>query len=475
MDDAKSQLIQKLKTANNVLVTVSTNPTVDQLAACIGITLWLNKANKHATAVFSGDIPNALEFLQPEATLEKTTDSLRDFIIALDKSKADKLRTKVEDRVVKIFITPYRTSLSTDDLEFSQGDFNVDAIVALGVTNQDDLDKAIVAHGHILHYATIATVNLTPEGGLGSINWHDPSASSLSELGYELCKEIDADKLDPQIATALLTGVVAETNRFSNNKTTPQTMSIAAALMKAGANQQLVANKLDESIRSGELNVNRPAEANGIDGNPQDESSPKSGAPEGTLEIPHEEENSEENLAEQNNAQAPEGEAGFQAEASSPPESPDPDAAVASQVQQLITEPPEFTSEFTANAVPEDEINEPLANPMSLPPVDVSPHIEEVPSSGPQVQPPSGPPATSDNYAPPGVSDGQTLSEIEQAVDSPHLIKDLRDKVDNAFNPAEFEVYEHNKDEDNDPNGPPKVPPPIVPPSYLPPSPPQIL
>ena len=98
--DAKAQLVEKLHSANNILVTVSNNPSVDQLAACIGMTLWLNKLGKHSTAVFSGEIPNTLEFLQPESTIEKNTNSLRDFIIALDKSKADKLRYKVEDRQV---------------------------------------------------------------------------------------------------------------------------------------------------------------------------------------------------------------------------------------------------------------------------------------------------------------------------------------------------------------------------------------
>jgi nanoRNase/pAp phosphatase (c-di-AMP/oligoRNAs hydrolase) len=133
MDDQKQQLIDKLQSATNILVTVSSNPSVDQLAACIGLTVALNKMDKHATAVFSGDIPETIEFLKPEATIEKNTDSLRDFIIALDKTKADKLRYKVEDKVVKIFITPYRTSISEDDLNFSQGDFNVDAVLALGV------------------------------------------------------------------------------------------------------------------------------------------------------------------------------------------------------------------------------------------------------------------------------------------------------------------------------------------------------
>src|SRR5882757_11090822 len=117
MDDQKQAIVDKLKSANNILVTVSANPSVDQLAACIGLTILLNKLKKHATAVFSGSVPSTIEFLKPEDTLEKNTDSLRDFIIALDKAKADKLRYKVEENVVKIFITPYRTSINETDLD----------------------------------------------------------------------------------------------------------------------------------------------------------------------------------------------------------------------------------------------------------------------------------------------------------------------------------------------------------------------
>src|SRR5579864_8831542 len=141
-NDPKSQIVERLKQANNVLVTVSNNPSVDQLAACIGLTLILNKLDKHATAVFSGNTPSTIEFLQPEATLEKTTDSLRDFIISLDKSKADKLRYKVEDKYVRIYITPYHTSLSEKDLEFSLGDYNVELVIALGVKKREELDQA---------------------------------------------------------------------------------------------------------------------------------------------------------------------------------------------------------------------------------------------------------------------------------------------------------------------------------------------
>lgn len=246
--DQKQQIAEKLKQANNILVTVSTNPSVDQLAACIGLSLALNKLGKHATAVFSGTAPSTIEFLQPEQTFEDDIDSLRDFIISLDKAKADKLRYKVEDTVVKIFITPYHTSISDKDLEFSQGDFNVDAVVALGVKAQADIDQAIAAHGRILHDATVVTLNVAPGGEFGGINWMDPAASSLCELVTELVETMDKQAIDSQIATALLTGIVAETNRFSNNKTSPVTMSVSASLMAAGANQQLVVTKLETAV-----------------------------------------------------------------------------------------------------------------------------------------------------------------------------------------------------------------------------------
>lgn len=241
----KQQVIDVLKKANNVLVTVSQNPSVDQLASCIGLSLILNKLNKHATAIFSGTIPSTIEFLQPEKMLETNTDSLRDFIISLDRSRADKLRYKVEDNVVRIFITPYRTSLSQNDLEFSQGDFNVDVVIALGVDQREHLDLAIMQQGRILHDATVIGLSAGEfMSSVGAINMHDSTASSISEIVAMLADALQGGLLDEQIATALLTGIVAETDRFRNEKTSARVMSISSQLMSAGANQQLIAQKI---------------------------------------------------------------------------------------------------------------------------------------------------------------------------------------------------------------------------------------
>ncbi len=42
----QQQVVERIKAATNILVTVSANPNVDQLAACIGFTLMLNKLGK---------------------------------------------------------------------------------------------------------------------------------------------------------------------------------------------------------------------------------------------------------------------------------------------------------------------------------------------------------------------------------------------------------------------------------------------
>ncbi|MBX4188679.1 hypothetical protein KW792_01110 [Candidatus Saccharibacteria bacterium] len=243
---AKQQIAERVKQASNFLVTVSANPSVDQLAACISLTLLLNKMKKNATAVFSGKVPNAIAFLEPEKIIHKDADMLRDFIISLDKNKADKLRYKVEDNVVKIFITPYKSAITQKDLVFSEGDYNVEVIIALGVTQRSQLDAAITAHGRILHDATVISVNtgVSRAPDVGQINWTDPGASSLSEMLVSISEAIGPGMIDGQIATAFLTGIVAETERFSNKKTSPKVMTMSAQLMAAGANQQLIISKL---------------------------------------------------------------------------------------------------------------------------------------------------------------------------------------------------------------------------------------
>ena len=188
-----NDLTAKINEAKNVLIALSRDPSADEMAAAIGLSLYLDRIGKRATAIYSGATPNALEFLKPEETFEPTVDTLQDFVIALNKDKADHLRYKLDGSYVKIYITPYRARLSEEDLEFSYGDYNVDLVFALDVANGIDLDSALREHGRIMHDAVIINVTTGNPGKFGEIEWSDKSASSVSEMLAKLLFSIASD------------------------------------------------------------------------------------------------------------------------------------------------------------------------------------------------------------------------------------------------------------------------------------------
>lgn len=260
-NNAQEQIIAKLKESESILIAVNDNPSVDELSSALALTLAINNSGKHATAVASGEMPDALTFLRPEKTFEHSVDSLRDFIIALNKEKADHLRYKLVGDHVKIFITPYRSVISEKDLEFEQGDFNIDFVLALNVESQDRLDGALAAHGRIFHDASVGILTVGEnQTNLNGIHWHDESASSLSEITVQIIESIGKKNLTESVAAALLTGIVAETDRFSNSKVTAEIMGLASKLIASGADQQLVVSKIREAEeKAGEFAVQKNA------------------------------------------------------------------------------------------------------------------------------------------------------------------------------------------------------------------------
>ena len=238
----------KIGESHNILVALSSDPSIDELAAAIGLSLYLDRIGKRVTAIYSGSTPNVLKFLKPEETFETSADILQDFVIALNKEKADHLRYKLDGDYVKIFITPYRSRITADDLEFSYGDFNVDLVLALDVANGVDLDDALREHGRIMHDAVVVNVTTGKPGKLGEIEWSDKTASSVSEMLAELLYGLGKNDLQKEEATAFLTGIVASTNRFATASTTSRTMKLSARLIDSGANQQLVSKNITSDV-----------------------------------------------------------------------------------------------------------------------------------------------------------------------------------------------------------------------------------
>ncbi len=241
----RQQIIAQIKESENVLVAVRAQASMDELAAAVALSLMIDNLGKHAVAVYSGKIPSSLEFLNPEKVLVKSLDGLRDFVISLDKDKADHILVKKDGEMAKILITPYHTSIKQSDLTFEQGDYNVNLVLALGARSKSELDKALVSHDRILNEAPIIAITNEVAGDLGTMVLQDQDTASVSEIVANLAfaaRELNPDLnvFDPTMATTILAGIIGVTNRFSNTNTTPSLLSLAAKLMVLGANQPLV-------------------------------------------------------------------------------------------------------------------------------------------------------------------------------------------------------------------------------------------
>lgn len=244
------QVIEAVGNAQNILVALSKNPDIEELTCAFALTLALDAAGKNATAIFSGQLPESIEFLNPEKVFETDTNSLQDFIISLNKEKADHLRYKVDGDFVRIYITPYRTMITEKDLQFTRGDFNVDLVVALDVKSPDDFDAALAEHSKIMHNARVASIVVKTDAAeakkFGDIIWQ-AETGTLTEAVTSLSESLnDRREISKEVATALLAGLVSASDRFSNDKTSPSIMNLAARLMSIGADQRAVMENLGD-------------------------------------------------------------------------------------------------------------------------------------------------------------------------------------------------------------------------------------
>lgn len=245
-----NRVVEKIKASENILIALSKNPNIDEISAALGLAMILDTMRKHVTAIFSGQVPNVLQFLKPEETFEKTTNSLQDFIIALSKDKVDHISYKIEGDFVKVYITPYKATIGQSDLSMSHGDYNVDLVICFNVISGDEIDPALSEYGRIMHDATAINLTVDTPGRFAELEWQDSNVSSISEMIVGLADRLGLASFSEQVATALLTGIVASTDHFSNPRTSSNTMSIASKLMSFGANQQLISSQIMEKIKT---------------------------------------------------------------------------------------------------------------------------------------------------------------------------------------------------------------------------------
>jgi len=177
------QAAAQIGTANSILLACHLHPDGDALGSLLGLMLGLEQLGKDVQAVSPDGVPPLYRFLPSWGRVRSTATGACDLAIGLDADGSDRL----------------------------------------GAAEAMVLAQPVVID--IDHH--------TGPDPYGQIQVVDPTAAATGELVYDLLMELGV-RLDPDIATCLMTAVLTDTGSFRFSNVTADTFATAAALVSAG-------------------------------------------------------------------------------------------------------------------------------------------------------------------------------------------------------------------------------------------------
>lgn len=195
-----NSIIQALNDHKLFLITSHVAPDGDQVGSCIALVKYLQQMGKEAYYVLDDLLPSNLSFLYEGMKIYESQEILpvlsdREYVmIALD--CGNKERLKIENKLI-------------------QG-----ATLLLNIDHHESNDD------------------------FGDFNYVVKEASSTCELMYDLMTAIDEQWINPEIATAIYTGLSTDTGNFKYESARSSTFRVAAALIDLGAHKDTVVRNI---------------------------------------------------------------------------------------------------------------------------------------------------------------------------------------------------------------------------------------
>lgn len=242
----KQQASEAIRQAQSILLVTGQRPNIDQVASMVALTYALRKLGKKVSPLATDRIPGGAQFLA-KGLVDSSLAGSRDFIVELSLANAevDKVKYTVDNGKLNIHVTPFSGGFAPADVTFGQGDYHFDLVIALGVPRRNNLDTIFDKNPNLL--TSVPMLNLDYHRineQYGAINLLETNASTISEMVLALTESVQGGLLDAQMATALLAGIMAATDRFTAPSTTAKSMTVAAQMLAAGADQQRVTKEI---------------------------------------------------------------------------------------------------------------------------------------------------------------------------------------------------------------------------------------
>lgn len=242
----KQQISELIKQSQRILVVSHKHAGGDAVSSMLAFERVLTKAGKEVSLVLSEKMDENLTFLPGIENIKRDITGARDLTIRISKDKfpIDKLSYNEADGFLNIVLTP-KGVLEKSNLEFVQGEFKYDLIFVLDTPDVERIDSVYDRYTELFFETPI--VNVDHHSGneyFGTVNMVDLTATSTAEILVSIIEAMGPGNFDADVATCLLTGIIADTASFKNTNTTPKALTISAQMLAAGARQQEIIQNL---------------------------------------------------------------------------------------------------------------------------------------------------------------------------------------------------------------------------------------
>ena len=235
---------QAIEQHQRLLVIPHANVDPDGLSSALACFQMFQSLGKDVTVICPDTPPESLKFLPNYEKLTQQIQEGKDFVVTINLEagvEVDTLRYTVENQRVNIIVVPKKGAIRSSQVVLGEGEGKYDLIVAVDTADLHLFGKIYADHVDLFTNTPILNIDHhISNTQYGQLHLIDPTCASATEVLYSWFTHIPAfrDKITPDMATLLLTGLITDTRSFQNPNTTPRSLEVAAELLERGARQQ---------------------------------------------------------------------------------------------------------------------------------------------------------------------------------------------------------------------------------------------
>ena len=242
------QFYELVQNSQKPLIVFGKNFNGDTIASSLALASFLHKIDKPTTIASPNfKLPTNYKFIDKAETIKDQLENLKNIIITLhlpDNEHPD-IDYKTEIDKLHIHVTPKTNKLTQDHIQIQDTSYQYDLIIILNSPDLESLDY--IYHDNPDFFYQVPVINIdhaTDNEHYGHLNLVNVTASSISEIIYDLLDQIDPNLLDEYLATYLLTGMIEKTKSFKIPTVSPKSLNIASRLMAFGAERDKIIENL---------------------------------------------------------------------------------------------------------------------------------------------------------------------------------------------------------------------------------------